>query len=509
MSLFSSSSTTRTNGGSSPTAPAEGQNGITDFLRWINARGQDNPQQYVPGASPLQRSAFSMGSRIANRYGANPGGGPEPSMGFGAPVHVGNGAFQMGGGDQPRATAGSGGNTLYGQSGVQPQGNIDWTSYVQNDPDLLNGYRNLSEQDRLNISRAMGDGSGYVDMEMFGRIHADSWGLRTENLPDYQPVSPDGGPATQGWAQPGYGYTMADDTAMNPVQGYLDAANMTRRVGSSGANLADVHTMNDRIDMGAAAQGRASRGIEFSKDYENRYTDNVVDTTLANFDEYAGRQRAAEAAQAAGNNAFGGSRFAVQRGITEENIARERASQEAGLRFGAQDRAFGFGAQDADRFTNTSIANAGMRNQRTEAQAGMDFNRLLTNVNAMNTNSMFNANQNDVADGRDLAAAGQLANISGQAADTERADLATLAQLGTDERNIEGDQRRAPLELAQLMSQLYGNVPWEVITGQRYNEQSSSSGTPALASILGSGLMAAGGLGWQPFGRRDSSAVET
>ena len=258
--------------------------------------------------------------------------------------------------------------------------------------------------------------------------------------------------------------------------------------------------------MGGAAQAGAQRGIKFSKDYEHEYTDNVVDTTLANFDEYAGRRRAAEAAHAAGANAFGGSRFAVQRAITEEQIARERASQEAGMRFNAQDRAFGFGMADADRYTNASIANAQMRNQHTQAQAGMDLSRLLANMDARNAAaafganaqnqfdltgfsaandmSRFNAGQEDVSDARDLAAAGQLADISGAAANNERQDLAMIAGLGDREREIEQQARTADLRLMELMAQLYGMTPLDVVTGQRSHGETTGTHTPSGISNI-------------------------
>lgn len=587
MSLFSSSSRTTTNGSSSPTGPAEVQGGIIDFMRLINSLGNRDPNQYVSGPSNLQSAAFSMGSRIANRYGANFGfgsGGSTPQGG--APVGIGGGAYQWGApGLQPISGGGqtSGGGTLFGQSGVQPEGQRDFAAYVQNHPDLLNTFNNLSERDRDYISRTHGDGSGRVSLEDYGRFHWDFNGeAEGRQMPTAGgapaptgggsvPVGGGGSP-TQGWAQPNYGYTMADDVGLNPVTGYRDAANMARTIGAGGANRADLFTMDDRVDMGSAAhgtahttntgganlasahlmndgvnigpaaQGSAQRGIGFSKDYENQYTDDVVNTTLASFDEEAGRRRAAEAAEAAGNNAFGGSRFAIQRAVTEEQIARERASQEANLRFGAQDRAFGLGMQDADRFTSTSLANADlanqqsraqgqldfnrllanqdaqnltsrfnasqrdtadnrllaeadrltstslanaqMDNQRTEAQAGLDFNRLLANLNAQNDNSRFNASQEDVADSRSLAAAGQLADISGQAADTERADLASILALGDREREIDQQGRTADLRLMELMAQLYGMTPLDVVTGQRYSETGVRRDSPSAISNI-------------------------
>jgi hypothetical protein len=188
------------------------------------------------------------------------------------------------------------------------------------------------------------------------------------------------------------GYTAAGAANVGGYEaGRATAGGYNAQNAGSRGYAADTISDAQRVQIAAAQNANASRGIEFSQPYENRYTDNVVNSTLSNFDEYAGRQRAAEAAQAAGNNAFGGSRFGVQRAITEEQIARERASQESGLRFGAQDRAFGLGMQDAGMATQTSQFNAQQANQQAQAQAGMDLNRLLANMDARNTAGAFGA----------------------------------------------------------------------------------------------------------------------
>ena len=66
--------------------------------------------------------------------------------------------------------------------------------------------------------------------------------------------------------------------------------------------------------------------------YMNPYTDKVVNTTLAGFDENAGRTRAQQAANLAKTKAFGGSRAGVREGITEELLSGQRSGLEAGLR---------------------------------------------------------------------------------------------------------------------------------------------------------------------------------
>ena len=190
---------------------------------------------------------------------------------------------------------------------------------------------------------------------------------------------------SQGYTAAGAANVGGYNASRASAQGYN-----AQDAGSRGYDAATIGEA-ERVRMGPAANASASRGIEFSQPYENRYTDQVVNTTLANMDEMSGRQRAQEAAEAARNNAFSGSRFGVQRAITEEQIARERASQEAGLRFGAQDRAFGMGMQDAGTASQVSQSNAAAANQMAQAQAMMDQQRLMANMDARNQAGQFGA----------------------------------------------------------------------------------------------------------------------
>jgi len=223
------------------------------------------------------------------------------------------------------------------------------------------------------------------------------------------------------------------DASRASAQGYN-----AQNAGSRGYDAATIGEA-ERVRMGPASRASASQGIQFSQPYENRYTDQVVNTTLANMDEFSGRQRAQEAAEAARNNAFSGSRFGVQRAITEEQIARERASQEAGLRFGAQDRAFGLGMQDAGMASQVSQANAAAANQMAQAQAMMDQQRLMANMDARNQAgqfgaaagnqaAMFNAGSQNTARQFGAGAQNQASMFNAQAADA-------AGQFGADARN--------------------------------------------------------------------------
>ena len=500
MSLFSSSSKQKSSSTTTPNNPSAVEGGLIDFTKLINSLGNQDPRQYVTGPSSLQNAAFSMGAGIANRYGAQVGSNSGGGSGY-TPQPVGT---------PQRVDTGQG---LFGQNNINPSGTADYAAYVTNNPDVQGWYNGLSEKDRRNISSVTGgDGTGYLSPEQAGQYFWEQWGK--SNNAQYGSPTPfassggaTGGAASGGInAAPGYGYEAATG-GFNPVQGYQDAAGMTARVGNAGPNVVGNTALADGVEIDPVSKARATQGYKYADPYENRYIDNVVNTTLANYDENAGRLRAQEAAAAAGNNAFGGSRYGVQRAITEENLARERASQEANLRYSAQDRAFGFGMQDAGQANQVSIANAQAANARAQAQAQLEMTKQLANMQAENNMGQFNAGQADNWRNRQLASAGQLASIGTTAAANERADLTALAQLGTDERGISQQQATADLDLMKLMAQLYGTAPLGMLQGQTTNSTVKGTSDPSMASVLGSGLLAAGSLGWQPFGAAQKSAV--
>ena len=471
-------------------------------------------------------------------------------------------------GFQPPAS----GQGLYDRLGVQREPDLNPQQLAPGnyapDQQLQEGWARVRgrPQDQAFIRSSGGDydNNGTISEAEFYNWHRGTFNDRASYQPDVvnpqlpqtgTPQSPGGQPVTggQGGGNPyasQVGYTAAN-MGNNPVAQYGEASDITRSVANSGGNFAQMQGLGganmygpsgpanvggyNAAQVGQTPQidpvtnARASRGIQYSQPYENRYTDQVVDTTLANFDEQAGRQRAAEAAQAAGNNAFGGSRYGVQRAITEEQVARERASTESGLRFGAQDRAFGLGMQDAGMATQASMANAAAANQRAQSQAGMDLTRLMSNMGAQNDASQFGANarnasqmdfvgradqagqfnagsqnqfdltrfaagndmsrfnagQADTAMARRLAAGGQLGDLAGAQAGNERADLAALAALGGQEREINQQGATADLRLMELMAQLYGTMPYGLFNGQNTTGTQRGTNTPSAIESAG------------------------
>lgn len=131
--------------------------------------------------------------------------------------------------------------------------------------------------------------------------------------------------------------------------------------------------------------------------YMNPYLHDVVDTTAADYDAYAGQQRAAMQADAARTGAFGGSRYGVAQGQMEGDLARGRASTLAGLRSDAFNTGAGLSNLDAARRQEAALANAGWQNERDLARGQLGFDAASFNAGARNDASRFGADASNVA----------------------------------------------------------------------------------------------------------------
>lgn len=195
--------------------------------------------------------------------------------------------------------------------------------------------------------------------------------------------------------------------------------------------------------------------------YMSPYTQQVVDTALADFDHGAGQTRAQQELDLAGSGAFGGSGSAITRSMTEDALTRGRASTSATLR----DQAFNVGAnlsnQDAQRRQAAAEANAQLGLQHTGLLAELGF-------------------------GRDA---------------NERANIATQAGAGATEREIAQQRALAPYTQLQLESGLLGSLPLNLFHGQEQNTDSTTKKTQSggLLESLGTLAMGAGALGFAPF----------
>ena len=195
--------------------------------------------------------------------------------------------------------------------------------------------------------------------------------------------------------------------------------------------------------------GDPARLKDFMADYQNPYTSQVIDATLADYDEYAGTQRAALDAQGAIGGAFGGSRYGIMEGQLEGELARGRAATQAALLDQQYRLAAELGGQDMGAANQFKLTNAGMGLQSAFANqdalnqfnltrygAGIDAARY--GADASNQGAL--ANQNAAMQfaqtqfGADTQRASQFADALNIASQTQyQGDLQTaLTQAGFD-----------------------------------------------------------------------------
>lgn len=273
------------------------------------------------------------------------------------------------------------------------------------------------------------------------------------------------------------------------AQGAVSAANNSTTPQVTGA------TIDPTVNAAAAT---AFGGIN---NYLNPYLGSVVDTTMADFDHSADQQRTADALSAARNSSLPGSGFAVQRALTDGELARGRATTDAGLRSGAYTFAADQAQQDAQRAQAANLANASAANARSTAQAGLTQDASTTNAGL----------HNDVLN-RYLTSAGILGNLGtaygslGSTADaSNRANVGLLGDLGSQQRDINGQVAQAPLSVQEQIAQLlqggqFGLFHGQDTTGATSGTESgttsgTSTGTSTTSDPMGGfgGLLSAGG----------------
>jgi hypothetical protein len=175
----------------------------------------------------------------------------------------------------------------------------------------------------------------------------------------------------------------------------------------------------------------------------------------------------------------------------------------------------------ADSSMQAALANQGMQGQFGLAQGQLDANAGQWNAGnqtavsgqnaaANNNMSQFNAQQQDTALTRQLQAAGMLGGLANDYGTGTRADLGTMAQLGDQQRGIEQSYAMSGPAQLQLMGQLSGMTPYDILVGRQVNGNTvgnmTGTGTqtttqsPGLMSLLMQGANAAaraysGGIG--------------
>jgi hypothetical protein len=195
----------------------------------------------------------------------------------------------------------------------------------------------------------------------------------------------------------------------------------------------------------AAADAPSVQGVRangYINDYMNPYTDSVVNSSLAGFDQNANQTRQGQMLDLAGDSTFGGSGGSILRSLTEGQLGLSRGQLEGGLRSQGFNTALTAAQADADREQNARTTNAQMLSDT--------LNRRLT-------------------------AGGQLANLSTSYDANQRANADAQMGAGDTLRGIDQQGLLAPTAASGLEGGLLSNLPLDMFHGS--DATGSLSGT--------------------------------
>jgi hypothetical protein len=224
-------------------------------------------------------------------------------------------------------------------------------------------------------------------------------------------------------------------------------------VGAGAVTAQDIAA--ERINAASLLDGGLER-------YYNPFKDQITNPVLADLDAQAGQTRAAQAADAARNKAFGGSRYGIQEAQTEGELARGRAATHGGLLKGMYEHSTGLAGQDADRRQSAAVANAAnalaasQANQRAQLEA-MTGNRDATlSADTGNRDAALTAAQGNQQAGLDRGRA--LGDLGASETDSRRQNIALQGDLGAQQSEALNRQRQYPIEFQSQIGDLLGNV---------------------------------------------------
>jgi len=207
------------------------------------------------------------------------------------------------------------------------------------------------------------------------------------------------------WTGQGYDATKATSQGYDSVdwtgEGYDATTGNATNYDFIKAGQAQVYDPTNAV----ASTYSASSLLEGLGNYMSPYTNDVVNTALADYDYGAGQTRAGQALDEARSGAFGGSGAAITRALTEDNLARGRGTLSAGLR----DQAFGRGAA-------LSAQDAGFRNDASRFNADANTRVSMSNADAANAAAAFGANARNTFSLADADAANRAAAANADAA---------------------------------------------------------------------------------------------
>jgi hypothetical protein len=244
---------------------------------------------------------------------------------------------------------------------------------------------------------------------------------------------------------------------------------------------------------GARLEGRgevpqAASVLDNLSAYMTPFRDQVLAAAMGDYDAEAGRRRAAQDLEMAGQGAFGGSGAALTRSLTEGELARGRNSRLAGL----LDQMFAQGASlsagDADRRQQASTAAAQLGQARDIEQAQLaqarDIERArLAHEGGLETARLAQASETarmqDALARAQLGQEGELARsrLGLDGAASRRADAETQARIGAQVRAAEQAKLSAPEQALARRIEMFSGLPLGLFQGSVTDSQGQRNGT--------------------------------
>jgi len=312
------------------------------------------------------------------------------------------------------------------------------------------------------------------------------------------------------------------DTAANSIYDAMDATRgamnyqpMMITPGSYNATMLDPRSFSMGYQNVSAPNMTAAQTSQADIDrFFNPYTDQVVDTSLADIDRARQMQANQAAAQAQAAGAFGGSRGALMETEIGRNALDQAARTAGDLRRQGFTQAAQLAQQDVGRRQQAGMLNAqqalqaAMANQRAGLTAGTanlnaQLQAALANQNAGNAASQFNINQDQSAQAlnqamglqgiqNQLFAANQLANLGNLGYNQATGQLAGVNQAGNQQQAL----LQALLSGANAQTQSIIGQPdmdlqrvLSVLSGMPFGTSQTTSSSPGLLDIAQTGAM--------------------
>lgn len=200
--------------------------------------------------------------------------------------------------------------------------------------------------------------------------------------------------------------------------------------------------------------------------YMTPFRDQVLNAAMDDYDAEAGRRRAAQDLELAGQGAFGGSGAALTRSLTEGELARGRNSRLAGLLDQMFTQGSGLASGDADRRQQASTAAAQLAQARDLERA-----RLSQAAEA--------GRMQDALARAQLGQEGELARsrLGLDEAASRRADAETQARIGAQARAVEQARLSAPEQALARRIEMFSGLPLGLFQGSETNSQGQRTGT--------------------------------